>query len=135
MLSSGKQSKGEHKAESSMGSLPSEDLSVKDSVRSVDWKFDVKQGSLDKDNVAELSQSSEKRQNSYIKEERVEDSQEISEEEDSSSDLNTRDEIADLESCPDAIGQSGSMSANDQEMLNKADAITEELLELILKNY
>lgn len=135
MLSSGKQSKSEHKAESSMGSLPSEDLSVKDSVRSVDWKFDVKQGSLDKEQEAELSQSSEKRQNSYIKEERVEESQEISEEEVSSSDLNTRDEIADLESCPDAIGQSGSMSANDQDMLNKADAITEELLELILKNY
>ena len=24
-----------------MGSLPSEDMSVKDSVRSVEWKFDV----------------------------------------------------------------------------------------------
>ena len=97
-----------------MGSLPSEDLSVKDSVRSVDWKFDVKQGTfLDKEDEAQLSQSSEKRQNSYIKEEKVEESQEITEEEDSSSDLNTRDEIADLESCPDAIGQSGSMSAND----------------------
>lgn len=31
------------KVESSMGSLPSDDLTVQDSVRSVDWKFDVPQ--------------------------------------------------------------------------------------------
>ena len=36
-------SKKQEGFESSMGSLPSEDISVKDSVRSVEWKFDVKQ--------------------------------------------------------------------------------------------
>lgn len=35
-------SKKQDGVESSMGSLPSEDISVKDSVRSVEWKFDVK---------------------------------------------------------------------------------------------
>ena len=34
-------SKKQEVFESSMGSLPSEDISVKDSVRSVEWKFDV----------------------------------------------------------------------------------------------
>ena len=34
-------SKKQEGVESSMGSLPSEDMSVKDSVRSVEWKFDV----------------------------------------------------------------------------------------------
>ena len=49
--------------------------------------------------------------------------------------MNTRDEIGDLESCPEGIGQSGSMSANDQDIFAKADVLTDELLELILKNY
>lgn len=38
-------------AESSMGSLPSEDQSVKDSVRSVEWKFDVRQQREDGDDT------------------------------------------------------------------------------------
>ena len=38
-------SKAEQRVDSSMGSLPSDDISVKDSVRSVDWKFDVRQDS------------------------------------------------------------------------------------------
>lgn len=99
-----------------MGSLPSEDLSVKDSVRSVEWKFDVKQGGSDKDDGQQSSQESELKPSSYIKEEKVEDSDEEIDEEsddDTSSDLNTRDEYADLESCPDGVGQSGSMSNND----------------------
>lgn len=33
------------RAESSIGSLPSEDISVKDSVRSVDWKYDINKDS------------------------------------------------------------------------------------------
>ena len=36
-----KSSKGAPKMESSIASLPSEDASVKDSVRSVDWKYDI----------------------------------------------------------------------------------------------
>ena len=43
--------------------------------------------------------------------------------------------MQDLESCPDGVGQSGSMSANDQDIFAKADQYTEELLELILQNY
>ena len=46
-----------------MGSLPSEDMSVKDSVRSVEWKFDVKQPDSARENttspnVKELSEQS-----------------------------------------------------------------------------
>ena len=43
--------------------------------------------------------------------------------------------MQDLESCPEGIGQSGSMSANEQDIFAKADVLTDELLELILKNY
>ena len=38
-------SKAEQRVDSSMGSLPSDDISVRDSVRSVDWKFDGRQDS------------------------------------------------------------------------------------------
>ena len=48
--------------------------------------------------------------------------------------MNTRDEIADLESCPEGGGQSGSQSA-EVDLLAKADLITDELLELILEDY
>ena len=44
--------------------------------------------------------------------------------------------MADLESCPDGVGQSHSMSGNDGADLGaKADKITEELLELLIEDY
>ena len=55
-------SKKQEGVESSMGSLPSEDISVKDSVKSVEWKFDVKQQDSARDTTPkakELSESSE----------------------------------------------------------------------------
>ena len=45
--------------------------------------------------------SSEKKKNSFIREEKLSETEEIEDDQDSSSDLNTRDDIADLESCPD----------------------------------
>jgi len=66
----------------------------------------------------------------------VEDSGEADEDEvESSSDLNTRDEIADLESCPEGVGQSASMSGNDADLMARADLITNELLELLIEDY
>ena len=64
----------------------------------------------------------------------VEDTDEA-DEVDSSSDLNTRDEMGDLESCPEGVGQSASLSGNDGDLQLKAELITEELLQLILKDY
>lgn len=71
------------RAESSIGSLPSEDISVKDSVRSVDWKYDINKESARTESEAapEASIHSEKK-TSFIKEEKVEDSEEDSSEED-----------------------------------------------------
>ena len=146
------------RVESSMGSLPSDDQSVMDSVRSVEWKIDVKQG--------DVAASPPQKKQDLIKEEKNEDDVDMSEDpiteevspgskkdmedsdeeayvqeededvDDTSSDLNTRDEMADLESCPDNVGQSQSMSGNDQDMLMaQADAITDELLNLILEDY
>ena len=44
--------------------------------------------------------------------------------------------MADLESCPEGVGQSQSLSGNDQDnLLAHADAITDELLALILEDY
>lgn len=68
----------------------------------------------------------------------VSDENEADEEEEemeSSSDLNTRDEMNDLESCPEGVGQSGSMSNNEHDIMAKADLLTEELFELILNDY
>ena len=114
-------SKKQDAGESSMGSLPSEDMSVKDSVRSVEWKFDIKQQDSARDNTSpndkqskELSEVSsevkkakeEDKEESIIEEDSPieEDSQDSDEEEDTSSDLNTRDEMQDLESCPEGVG-------------------------------
>ena len=43
--------------------------------------------------------------------------------------------MQDLESCPEGVGASASMSGNDGELGAKADLITNELLELILADY
>ena len=50
--------------ESSIASLPSEDASVKDSVRSVDWKYDIQ---LESAREAPSEKSSEKKKNSTDK--------------------------------------------------------------------
>ena len=98
------------RVESSLGSLPSEDISVKDSVRSVDWKIELNRESARDSEVSEANPANEAtpksdKKTSFIKEERQEDSDSDSEEEiESSSDLNTRDEFEDLESCPDGVG-------------------------------
>ena len=132
--SMGSSQKTPARAESSIGSLPSEDISVKDSVRSVDWKYDLNnQDSARGINVKAMDSESEK-----IEEEKIDEESEIEEsnspgDEDeidsSSDDMNTRDDnITDLESCPEGIGNSQSASANDVDILTKADAITDELL-------
>ena len=107
-----------------------------DSVRSVEWKIDVKQNE-----ASALSSKPVEKKQDLIKEEKNEsDDDEILEEDisesvspeskakggeedssdeevdddsDESSDLNTRDEMADLESCPEGVGQSQSLSGND----------------------
>ena len=122
-----------------MGSLPSDDMTVQDSVVSVDWKFDVL--NADSARVRQSSDdegTSEKKKNDFINEEKLSETDEIEEEDDhesdddSSSDINTRDEMEDLESCPDGVGQSASMS---EDVNLRAEAITEELLQLILDDY
>ena len=79
--------------ESSTGSLPSEDVSYKQSVQSVEWKVDIPRDSVRQTTDNEESQ----KHTSLIREERVE-SEDEEEDIESSSDLNTRDEIQDLES-------------------------------------
>ena len=113
-------SKKQEAGESSIGSLPSEDMSVKDSVRSVEWKFDIKKQDSARDNTSpndkqskEISEVSsevkkakeEDKEESIIEEDSpIEEDSSGSDEEDSSSDLNTRDEMQDLESCPEGVG-------------------------------
>ena len=126
------------RVDSSIGSLPSEDISVKDSVRSVEWKYDINRESARESESSanpanEASVKSDKK-TSFIKEERVEDT-ESEEDIESSSDLNTRDEFEDLESCPDGVGQSGSAGHEQEDILAQADAITDELLHLLLEDY
>lgn len=79
---------------------------MKDSVRSVDWKFTVTEvvPESPETNLDKSEKSSKK--TSFIREERIGDSDEEESEDEmgSSSDLNTRDEIAELESCPDGVG-------------------------------
>jgi hypothetical protein len=64
---------GKERIDSSIGSLPSEDLSVKDSVRSVDWKIELPLES-DRSALQERENSViEQKQTSMIREERAED--------------------------------------------------------------
>ena len=109
-------------------SLPSEDIEIPESVRSVEWKIQIE--------AQESKRSKSDKDENYTEDNFVGDSsRQINEEigDQTSSDLNTRDEpgMADLDSCPEEISKSASKSAGD-DILLKADLITDELLEIIL---
>ena len=79
------------RVESSIGSLPSEDISVKDSVRSVDWKYDINQDSARGINVKVMESESEKVSEKIEEESSIEEEDDHeSEVETSSDDMNTR---------------------------------------------
>lgn len=112
-------------------SLPSEDIEIQDSARSVDWKIKVE----DKESQRPKSE----KEDNYTEDDFAESQSKINEEIDdgsSSSDINTRDEegLTDLNSCPEEISKSASKSAG-EDILQKADLITDELLKIILEDY
>lgn len=118
------------KVDSSANSLPSEDFSIKSSVQSVEWKIDLtgKESHRSATPVEDAKPSARDRtEPSEIIEDEIEGS-------DTSSDLNTRDEMADLESCPEGVGQSASQSSP-EDLNAKADAIADELFALLVEEY
>ena len=111
-------------------SLPSEDVEIPESVHSVEWKIQIEQDT-------KRSRSDQGDAN-YSEDNFIESSRQINEEigDQTSSDLNTRDDpgLADLDSCPEEVSKSASKSAGD-EILSKADNITDELINIILEQY
>ena len=100
---------------SAIESLPSVDIEVKDSGKSTDWQIQL---ALDYNK----SQSSESLTDDYgAKQGEIEED---------ISDLNNREEIDDLQSCPDDIGKSQT-----DELIQKADAIADELLKALIDGY
>ena len=95
----------------------------------MEWKIQIE--------AAESKRSKSDKDDNYTEDNYVgESSAQINEElgEETSSDINTRDEMADLDSCPDEISKSASKSAG-EDILAKADLIADELLAIILDEY
>ena len=97
-------------------SLPTEDVEISESNMSVKWMLDIKQ-----DTERSARTMTEAKDSIHPSEKSIE----------TSSDLNTRDEIADLQSCPEEIGKSTSMSNNDLGV--DVDFLTDELFGLLVQ--
>lgn len=95
-------------------SLPSEDVEIEDSARSVDWKIKVES--------QEPQRPKSEKDDNYTEDDFAESqskiNEEIDEEGSSSSDINTRDEegLTDLNSCPEEISKSGASKSGGEDL-------------------
>ena len=99
--------------------LPSDDIEISASNKSVQWQFDVNQDTNRSSQVAESDRGADFKQSISDQQSKI------------SSDLNSREEIDDLQSCPEDIGKSTSLSNMDLDL--NVDHMTDELLNILLE--